>query len=383
MKTVIITQAACVLASVVGLICGEAAGADPARSAGAKQRTRRVLYNFDGSGCMYLKAGTQGPAAITVEDLKRAISEITYDGSQVDSVLVCINAQVMYYPTTVGTMIGTPPSVSESQLTKNLHSFFATGVDPYAIMLAETKRRGRESLLSFRVNDDHGKPAFTTQFWVDHPDCRLGRRALNFGCAEVRSYSCELVEEAVRRYECDGIELDFNRFPRFFGPEEGTAARISKMNALVERIHAILETVGGERDRDLILAVRVPSNFGQTPPTPETALELGCDVANWVRNGWVDFVTVSEFLLERGDLPLQQWKRAITEVPVYGGIEAVWQGRPKGARSLTAADYRRQAGGLESVGVEGVYIFNMFTSREKTLPTEPPFDVLGNLFADD
>ena len=127
----------------------------------------------------------------------------------------------------------------------------------------------------------------------------------------------------------------------------------------------------------------MPSNFGQTPPTPETAIELGCDVANWVRNGWVDFVTVSEFLLERGDLPLQQWKRAITEVPVYGGIEAVWQGRPKGARSLTAADYRRQAGGLESVGVEGVYIFNMFTSREKTLPTEPPFDVLGNLFADD
>jgi hypothetical protein len=125
--------------------------------------------------------------------------------------------------------------------------------------------------------------------------------------------------------------------------------------------------------------VRVPSNVGKTPPTPETALEIGCDVPAWARNGWVDFVTVSEFLLERGDLPLDRWKQVVTGVPVYGGIEAVWHGRPVGARLLTADDYRRQADALAKTGVDGIYIFNMFVSREKSPWKEPAFEVLGEI----
>ncbi|MEO2047852.1 MAG: hypothetical protein ABGX16_14930 [Pirellulales bacterium] len=65
-------------------------------------RRRRILYNFDGDSCMTTKVGNKGPVAITVDDFKRLIEEVAYDGSQVDSVLVCINAQAMYYPTKVG-----------------------------------------------------------------------------------------------------------------------------------------------------------------------------------------------------------------------------------------------------------------------------------------
>ncbi len=71
------------------------------------QHVRRVLYNFDGDSCMVTRAGGKGPVAIGVDDLKRLIEEVAYDGSQVDTVLVCVNAQVMYYPTKVGTMRGT------------------------------------------------------------------------------------------------------------------------------------------------------------------------------------------------------------------------------------------------------------------------------------
>lgn len=134
-----------------------------------------------------------------------------------------------------------------------------------------------------------------------------------------------LLEEAVRRYDSDGLELDLNRFPTFF--KDGTTdERVAKMNALVERVRAMLDTVGRERGRRLILSVRPPSNYGRTPPTSATARQLGCDVPAWVQRGWVDFVAVSEFLHERGDLPVAQWKQAIPSVPIYGGIECTKAG---------------------------------------------------------
>ena len=67
-------------------------------------RPRRVLYNLDGDSCMFLKKRSRGPEVITPEDLKQVVAELTQPGSQVDTLLVNINAQVMYYPTKAGTL---------------------------------------------------------------------------------------------------------------------------------------------------------------------------------------------------------------------------------------------------------------------------------------
>ncbi|MDA1231833.1 MAG: hypothetical protein O2856_13755, partial [Planctomycetota bacterium] len=129
-----------------------------AMAADQPHSTRRVLYNFDGDSCLSTKANSKGPVPITVDDVRKLIEEVACDGSQVDTVLVCINAQVMYYPTKIGTMRGrlSAPDerekwpASEKQRFQNLQAFFDADVDPYAVMLAETKRHGREALLSFR-----------------------------------------------------------------------------------------------------------------------------------------------------------------------------------------------------------------------------------------
>ena len=353
-------------------------------------RTRRVLYNFDGDSCLVTKKNSRGPVSVTSEDVKQLIEEVAYEGSRVDTVLVCVNAQVMYYPTKVGTMRGVLSTAeeraqwpaSEKQRFENLQAFFDGGVDPYALMLAEAKRRGCEALLTFRMNDDHGNDFLRTQFLVDHPDWRLGteqyrgKGAMDFGSEEVRRHTVQLIEEAVRRYDCDGIELDFNRFPAFF--KSGTTEeRVAQMNSLVEHVRKVVDEIGRERGRELILAARVPSNFGRTPPTPESARNLGCDVPAWVKNGWVDFVVVSEFLFERGDLPIAEWKQAIPSVPVYGGIECT---RGGGQKNLSAEEYRAAGKKLVESGADGVYLFNFFTSREGGANAyEPPFEVFQNL----
>ena len=244
------------------------------------QRTRRVFYNFDGDSCLSTKAGGKGPVPVNVDDVKRLIEEVAYEGSQVDTILVCVNAQVMYYPTKVGTMRGTLSTA-----------------------------------------------------------------------------------EAVKRYDCDGIELDFNRFPTFF--KDGTTEeRVTKMNSLVERIRQMLDDVGQERGRRLVLSVRPPSNGGNPPPTPEAARQRGCDVPAWVRNGWVDFVGVSEFLFERGDLPIDHSKSLVRmiewspSVIVYSaisprgiGISATEPPQRNGIRHIIMKSQENLSSRLKSKGL--------------------------------
>jgi len=334
---------------------------------------------------MFTRAGGKGPVAITVDDLKTLITEIAYDGSQVDTMLVCINAQVMYYPTKVGTMRGTQCTpeqrakwpAGQKQRFENMKRFFDVDIDPYAVMLAEAKRRGLEALLTFRMNDAHGNDFLRTKFWVDHPKLRLGGGALDFAHDEARDYVFRLIREAVQRYDCDGIELDFQRFPTFF--QDGTTEeRIAKMNSLVERVRKMLDEEGQNRNRHMVLAARIPSDYDKTPPSYETSRRIGCDPAAWAKNGWVDFLTVSEFLFVRYDLPIAPWKKLISEVPIYGSIECTEGGSKE--QCLTPEKYRRAARHLWNDGADGIYLFNFFTTREWGPESwEPPFELLKEL----
>ena len=346
---------------------------------------RRILYNLDGDSCMTLKKGSKGPGPITTTDLKQIVHELTGPRSQVDTLLVCINAQVMYYPTKVGTLRGIDCTAEErskwpageQRRFKNLKALFDAGIDPYSVVLAEAKARGLEALLTFRMNDAHGNDFLRTAFWRQHPEYRLGTGALDFGHAAVREYVFRLIEESVQRYDCDGIELDFQRFPTFF--KTGTTEeRVAKISELVARVRAMLDLEGTKRGRRLILAARIPSDYGRTAPSYEKARSIGCDPVEWASKGWIDFLTVSEFLFVRYDLPIQPWKRLIPNVPVYGGIECAEGGKRN--QCLTAAGYRKAARHLWTDGADGIYLFNFFTTREwADDPFEPPFEVLEDI----
>jgi len=67
-----------------------------------------------------------------------------------------------------------------------------------------------------------------------------GYGAPHFGRGEVLDHVFLQIGEAVRRYDCDGLELDFNRFPKLFkdGPAESPT---ENRNCLVERVRQILD----------------------------------------------------------------------------------------------------------------------------------------------
>ena len=348
-------------------------------------KPRRILYNCDGDGWMVLKKGGGGPTQITADDLKADVEEIACPGSQVDTLLICINARAMYYPSKVGTMRGTLASPeerkkwefpTEQQRFRNVEAMFAQGVDPYTLILAEAKKRGLEALLSYRMNDCHGVSFLQCKFWLDHPEYRLGKgtpgAGFDFDHEAVRDYTFRLIEEAVQRYDCDGIELDFNRFPTFF--QKGTEAeRIEKINGLVHRVRQMLDAEGKKRNKRLVLAARVPTSY-------QECRKIGLDPVVWAREGWIDFLTVSEFLHVRYDLPVKPWKELIEQVPIYGSIEVAERGGSK-TPYLTAAKYRRAARHLWNDGADGIYLFNFFRGFEvgNKKQRDPPFEVLKEL----
>jgi hypothetical protein len=335
-------------------------------------RRRRILYNLDGSGCLINKKGSMGPTEITAADLKAAVAELAYPGSQLDTLLVCINAQCTYYPSAVGTMCGALLSAERRQgepFLRNLDTLFAQGVDPYALLLDEARRRGVEALLTYRMNDAHDGDYLRCQLWLDHPEYRLDK-GLDFGHHEVREYTVRLIEEAVQRYDGDGIELDFNRFPRYFH-DGAEAERIAQINELVRRVRKMLDAEGTKRRRPLVLAARVPTSYQQ-------CRQIGLDPVRWAQEGWTDFLTVSEFLHTRYDLPVKPWKDLIHGTPIYASIECA-----DGAglvNFMNPAKYRRAARHLWNDGADGIYLFNFFCSREYGAQSfEPPFELLREL----
>ena len=339
-------------------------------------RTRRILYNLDGDSCMWTRKNAKTPVQVTPDDLKTVVDEIASPGSQVDTLLVCINAQCMYYPTRIGDRRGTLAAPAEratwpqheQQRFRNVEGMFAAGVDPYAVLLAEARRHGLEALLTYRMNDIHGDSFLEHKFWSQNARYRLSkpyeswavrRAGLDFGHDAVRDYTFRLIEEAVQRYDCDGIELDFNRAPAFF--QNGTEAeRIATMNKLVRRVRQMLDDEGRKRGRRLVLAARV------LPAYPECK-NSGLDPVLWAKEGWIGFLTVSPYSGTQYDLPLKSWKERIKNVPIYGCADSAG----------SAANYRLAAGQFWKNGADGIYLFNFFCPRESFV--EPPFEVLREL----
>jgi len=190
------------------------------------------------------------------------------------------------------------------------------------------------------------------------PQGRLGEPN-DIAHAAVRDYTFRLIEEAVQRYDCDGIELDFNRAPPFF--HNGTEAeRIAMINGMVRRVRKMLDAEGPKRSRRLVLAARVLPKYSD-------CRAIGLDPVAWAKEGWIEFLTVCPYTKTDYTLPIKPWKALIMDVPIYGGADS-----PRGAEN-----YRRVARHFRQDGADGVYLFNFFTPREDFV--EPPFEVLKEL----
>ena len=316
-----------------------------------------------------------------------------YAESAADAYCLCVNCSgtLMFYNSDVGEMYGrsrtrfwVPSALRQHEIIKQL---CAAGEDPPRLAVEGGRAAGMDCFLRLRMNDLHdrlyidadldrpgnagGEPCFClTDFKRGHPELLLSdpwashakysreyweSTAFNFALDTVREMYFRLAEELVTRYEPDGLQLDFLRFPIFFKAHEAWAQR-HVLTELVRRIRDCVKQVAKRSGRKIHLIADVPE-------TVESALRAGIDTPAWLSEGLVDMVT-----LGRGYAPFSSPWAEVSDLAAKAGIPAIacfnhgkiagWlrgQDRQVGLQSLRGAVHRSLC-----QGAQGVFLFNYF-----------------------
>ena len=321
-----------------------------------------------------------------------------YVGSAVDAYCFCTNVAgtMMFYDSDVGEMQGsqTPyfPGGSSLRQHENIKQLCAAGDDPPRLAVEAARAGGMDCFLRLRMNDLHDHQAIDrgldkppappkiktpepcygmSAFKREHPELLMGdpwanhehrsqayweSLAYNYALEPVREMYYRLAEELVTRYEPDGLQLDFLRFPFYFRWSEAYAQR-HLLTDLVRRIRGCVQEVGKRCGRKIHL-------IADLPETVESALRTGIDTPVWLREGLVDMITIG-----RGYLPYStQWEE-VASVAKAAGVPSFacfnfgklpgWipsDGcNELGRQTLKAAAHRSLSG-----DVQGLFLFNYF-----------------------
>jgi YVTN family beta-propeller protein len=349
----------------------------------------RFMFNSDGNN-MFLDAPPMTP-----EKLYSYIDEVAKTG--VTSFFISPNwGMPMNFPTKVGDMIGEHISealeatIPKNQAILNFRNLVSHGHDPLRLILDRARADRMETFVSFRLNEVHNVEAAESlifdRFWRKHPEWRIGRAGdsmsqvykdilgprtspivfgwlpagLNFAIPEVRKYRMAQLREICERYNIDGLELDFQRFPMYFKPgEEDRGIKI--MSDWMREVRAMVEKVGKKRGRPILLAARIMA-------LPEQNKAIGLDPVSWAHDGILDFVIVSHYLHNNFQLPIEEYRALFPKnFPIYASVEV----EPGMQR------YFNIAYPLWQKKVNGIYLFNFFTSKGSKNP--PPYDSIRKI----
>jgi len=230
------------------------------------------------------------------------------------------------------------------------------GNDPPKIIPPAVKKLGIDIFFSFRINDAHdsfGSQAGLPTYKVEHPEWLIGKssyhhRNLNFAVPEVRDIKFAVIEEIFRKYDFDGLEIDFMRHPPHFIPgTEPENAHI--LTRFLRRVRKHLDQRGKERGRPIMLAVRVDDSL--------KACHLdGFDVATWIKEEIIDIIIMGSGAI---DIEVEEFKKLAkgTNVQVYPCL----YGYPSKYRPTSPEMHRAWAANYWHQGADGIYTFNWNT----------------------
>ena len=338
----------------------------------------RLIQMMDDSNTYYTFCNTERPTAKHLEAMVD-----TFARADVDVLTMCLHCRWQaYYDSKVVEVAGdlSPEAVQPWEWTHywhwltSLRRLIAQGDDPPQVIAARCHQRGMKFLASFRLNDQHNILPHEGQygsFRRDHPEWVIARRAMDYGVPEVRQHILKVARELVERYDIDGLDLDFMRWPVYFKKEE-VKANTPLMTEFVRQIRSILEEGSRKKKRRLLLSVRVPTRIGEGKVinAPEHSPELEClgiglDVRRWIKEGLIDMVCPMNFFYT--DWPtmirnIGEW-RALTEgtrCRLYPTIHTM-AAKDYGAPYISAASQRGAAYSYYLQEAGGIALYNMMS----------------------
>lgn len=280
-----------------------------------------------------------------------------YVGKNVSAILFNLNYQRVCYQSEVWETywdVPQPDSIKDWQL--RFWQLQKKGVDVFKVVTEFSRQNGISPWLSFRMNDHHyfNEPGKVNTFLLNDKTARPGN-FFNYENPEIRNHFLKLIEEAVLKYNVDGIELDLLRTPGHYGS-------VKAMNIFMETVKKRLAEISIQKKKDIKIAVRVPA-------TPDGGIEFGLDPVFWAKGGWVDVVVPSNFDSFNNDIPVEDWREKIGnsncmilpgtsyfEYLTEWGLGHRIHQTAEGLRALTVNSFYR--------GADGVYLYNFFTPSD-------------------
>ncbi|MFV2067449.1 MAG: hypothetical protein ACC645_10750, partial [Pirellulales bacterium] len=239
------------------------------------------------------------------------------------------------------------------------------GVDPFAVCVARCRQQGISPWLSLRMNDTHylDDPAKSSRFWQQHPELRRADNSgFDFSQEPVRDHYLALVAELLEHYDCDGIELDWMRFPAHFKTGQETQGR-DHLNEFMRRVRELASRATEKRGHRVRIAARIPA-------VPEFARGLGMDGVTWAQEGLVDLlILASVWRPSDTDIPIERWRDLIGPAAettwLAAGTDLWLQGTAGG--KLMSDDLETQRGFTTAMldrGADLIYLFNHFNRND-------------------
>ena len=349
-------------------------------------RKPRVIQMNDDSVAFYRYCVTERP---TAEDLESMVH--IFARANVDTLTQCVHCRWQaFYDSKVVEVAGdlTPEAVEPLESTPYwqwltcLRRLIAEGNDPPEVIGRACHQYGMNFLPSFRLNDQHDMhppEGHYGTFRREHPEWIVSTKAMDYGVREVREHILKVVREVVARYDIDGLDLDFMRWPVYFKDEE-VKANTPLMTEFIREIRQILEEAGKEKKRLLLLSARVPMKIGEGRVVNAhelTTSELECvgiglDVRTWVEQGLIDMACPMNFFYTDWDTMrgnMDEW-RALTDgtqcglYPTIHGMALKGYGPPY----ISAESYGGAAHSFYLHGADGIALYNLWENNEVGWP---------------
>jgi len=235
------------------------------------------------------------------------------------------------------------------------------GLDLIDTIMARCRKHGIPFYAGIRMNDRHmgsgSGRAYRppVQKMIDaHPECELKEfpGALDYKYPYVRDAHLAFVEEALSRYDVDGLEYDWPRWFHVFKASEA-AGNAQLLTDFMRRTRQLLDAAAQKRGRGrLPLGVRIAQ-------TMDECVNLGYDVAAWVKEGLVDYICPSDFFFTDFNSRTEDFVTLAegTDCKVYPSIHpgVSWR-NPNSLMGLE--EYRAAARNFYAFGAHGISPYN-------------------------
>ncbi len=342
----------------------------------------RIIYNWDGAPHGY----SPTPQSID-EFLDKAYAPL--EETQVGALFWSCGGRGSRWPSDVVEFIGEErerpyPNAAAYNRTENILQMYDRGEDPQKSLIARGHELGLDVYASVRMNDNHFSGAQVSDLEAlhnagkvetlryEHPEWVLGDRtsewfalSWNMAIPEIRERRFNHVEEIARRYDWDGVELDWQRHGFHFPDHEGYRLRYL-LTDLQRAIRQMTEAYGEERGRPVYLAARVSGSL-------EMCRQVGYDIPIWIEEGLVDIIIPAGNAVTDASVDVAGFAILCegTDVAVYPGLDSNLPDPFVGPEEQDEKDRLRTkaiASRYHRAGASGIYAFNWHANRDSKRP---------------